>query len=163
MKKPIKRYQVDLLKLQNALKNNGIESLSALSGMIGRSSTFLSQQIKEGGFTKNTIVSIEGASRIQYSEYKFEKMTNSSLSDLPKNEVVAYAREITRLSYICRNIEDLIAWYDRRLQVQNEMLVRILEELGIDTNQFNNEVFEYPEMRQDEQDENSDEEQKKIS
>ena len=151
-KRFVEKYPVDKDKFFKIILSK-YGSKKKASELIGKSDCFFHGQIANGGFDRSTILLVERVLEIPYSEYelKIDSKDLKSEDDLPKNEVVAYAREITRLNNLYRSIYEMVTWLEYREGIMNDAVLRLLENLGVDTTEFedrlNNDAY-YPNRKE---------------
>lgn len=130
------KFPVDNEKFSQIICSK-FETKKNAANMIGRSDSFFQGQILKGGFDKPTVLLIENVLGIPYSEYELSiESENSEEDDVPQNEIVAYAREITRLSNLYRSIYEMVSWLEYRESITNDAILKLLENLGVDTTIF---------------------------
>lgn len=128
-------------------------TVKTASDLIGKSNSFFCGQFNNGGFDKSTVLLVEKVLGIPYEEYelKIEDEKGDEREDPPKNEVVAYAREITRLNNLYRELWEEFVWLNYRCVLTNEAVIKLLDTLGVDTTEFQdkmeNDAF-YPDRKE---------------
>ncbi len=139
-----KRVPVDIGRFKTVVYKKGFKSIPALSREMGRSDSYLDGQAKKEGFSESTVISLERMFGIKPEDYQLEIPIEKGIENDDKNEVVAYAREITRLSNLIRTLKDEIrSDIEEDTRIINKNLRSIMKEFGLenaDKTQF--EIFE---------------------
>lgn len=129
-----KKIPVDIEKLRTIVYKKGFKSVSALAREMGRSDSYLDGQAKGEGFTESTVISLERLFGIKPEDYKLEVPTEKGFVNDDKNEVVAYAREITRLSNLVRTIQDELKTTQNYIYSIWSDVGKFMQEFGITSN-----------------------------
>ena len=129
-----KKIPVDIEKLRTIVYKKGFKSVSALAREMGRSDSYLDGQAKGEGFSESTVISLERLFGIKPEDYKLEVPTEKGFVNDDKNEVVAYAREITRLSNLVRTIQDELKTTQNYIYSIWSDVGKFMQEFGITSN-----------------------------